>query len=162
MLFQHYNVSTNLSKKLGASFDYLQLQLGTPYNPFTLDYTKWGDLAPLLWTIFLWKSLHKFDTTLCMAYPSIPFPRERDKVIMEIILSNNLAFSVVKSISRSTGNKRQTYQAWGGSYFCKNDGPSADRIILGKIPDCKLIAGRDARSMFTSSSCTCNCRIPQC
>ncbi len=40
MLFQHYHAFTNLSKMLDASLAYLQLQLGTPYNPFTLDYNK--------------------------------------------------------------------------------------------------------------------------
>ena len=28
---------------------YLQLQLRTPHNPFTLEYDKWGHLAPLSW-----------------------------------------------------------------------------------------------------------------
>jgi hypothetical protein len=51
----------------------------------------------------LWKSLQKFDVTHYMAYPSIPCPRERDQVIMEIILSHNLAFSVEKSIIRCRG-----------------------------------------------------------
>ena len=78
MLFQHYNALTNLSRKLDASLAYLQLQLGIPYNPFTLDYNKWGDLAPLSWTKMLWKSLNKFDITLYMAYSPILFPRERD------------------------------------------------------------------------------------
>jgi hypothetical protein len=40
---------------------------------------------------------------LYMAYLSIPFPQERDQVIMEIILSHNLAFSAVKSIKRCRG-----------------------------------------------------------
>ncbi len=30
MFFQHYHISTNLSKKLDASLGYLQLQIGTP------------------------------------------------------------------------------------------------------------------------------------
>jgi hypothetical protein len=37
MFFQHCHVSTNLSKKLDASLRYLQLQIGTPHNPFTLN-----------------------------------------------------------------------------------------------------------------------------
>ncbi len=40
MFFQHYNVSTNLSKKLDASLGHLQLQVGTPHNPFTQDYAR--------------------------------------------------------------------------------------------------------------------------
>ena len=47
MLLQHYHTSTALCKKLDASFRFLQLQLGTPYNPLTLPFEKWGHLAPL-------------------------------------------------------------------------------------------------------------------
>jgi hypothetical protein len=39
MLFQHYHISTNLSRKLDAPLQYLQLQLGTPHNPLTLDFS---------------------------------------------------------------------------------------------------------------------------
>jgi hypothetical protein len=60
MFFQHYHVLTNLSRKLNASLGYLQLQIGTPHNPFTMDYSKWGYLAPLSWVKMLWKSLHHF------------------------------------------------------------------------------------------------------
>jgi hypothetical protein len=45
----------------------------------------------------LWKSLNKFNHSL------IPFPRERDQVIMEIIFSHNLIFNVVKSLNRCRG-----------------------------------------------------------
>jgi hypothetical protein len=47
MLMQHYHASTNLGRKLDASLRYLQLQLGTPHNPLTLDYAKWGQIALL-------------------------------------------------------------------------------------------------------------------
>jgi hypothetical protein len=53
MFFQHYHVSTNLSKKLNASLGYLQLQVGTPQNPFTQDYSRWGKFAPLSWVKML-------------------------------------------------------------------------------------------------------------
>ncbi len=94
---------TNLSRKLDASLAYLQLQLSTSYNPFTLDYNKLGDLAPLSWTKILWKSLNKFDITLYIAYSPILFPRERDQVIMEIIFSHDLTFNMVKSLNRCRG-----------------------------------------------------------
>jgi hypothetical protein len=51
----------------------------------------------------LWKSLHKFEIMRYMAYPSIPFPRESNQVITEIILGHNLASSTVKSINRCRG-----------------------------------------------------------
>ena len=54
MFFQHYHVSTNLSKKLDASLGYLQLQVGMPHNLFTQDYSKWGNLALLSRVKMLW------------------------------------------------------------------------------------------------------------
>ncbi len=103
MFFQHYHVSTNLSKKLDTSLRYLQLQIGTPHNPFTLNYTKWGTLAPLSWVQMLWKSLHYFDITLYMSYPTIPPPRECNQVIMEIIFSHDLDTTTIKGLNRCRG-----------------------------------------------------------
>ncbi len=60
MLMQHYHASTNLGRKMDVSLRYLQLQLGTPHNPLTLDYAKWGQLAPLSWVKMLWRLLHHF------------------------------------------------------------------------------------------------------
>ncbi len=90
MFFQHYHVSTNLSKKLDASLGYLQLQIRTPNNPFLQDYARWGDLSPLSWVKMLWKSLQHFKITLYMQFPNITLPWERDQVIMDIIFSHSL------------------------------------------------------------------------
>ncbi len=89
MFLQHYHVSTNVSKKLNALLRYLQLQLGTPHNPFTMDYNRWGHLALLSWVKMLWKPLHHFNIHLYMAYPTIPYPCECDQVIMEILFAHN-------------------------------------------------------------------------
>jgi hypothetical protein len=54
MFFQHYHISSNISKKnMDASLGYLQLLIGTPHNPFTLVYTRWGILARLSWVQML-------------------------------------------------------------------------------------------------------------
>ena len=90
MFFQHYHVSTNLSKKLDTSVGYLQLQIGTPNIPFLQDHAKWGYLAPLSWVKMLWKSLRYFEITLYMKFPNIKPPWENDRVIMDIILAHPL------------------------------------------------------------------------
>jgi hypothetical protein len=87
------------SKKLDASFRYLQLQLGTPYNPLTLPFKKWGYLAPLSWVKMLWQSLDTFNIQLHMKYHPLPFPRERDQVIMEIFLDGISTTAEIKSLS---------------------------------------------------------------
>jgi hypothetical protein len=91
---------TNLSRKLDASLGYLQLQIGTPHNPFTMDYSKWGYLAPLSWVKMLWKSLHHFEITLHISFPDIALPREQDKAMMEIIMSQDLDPEEIKRINR--------------------------------------------------------------
>jgi hypothetical protein len=103
MLLQHYHTSTTLSKKLDASFRLLQLQLGTPYNPLTLPFDKWGYLAHLSWVKVLWQSLDAFNIQLHMKYHPLPFPRERDQVIAEIILDGTLSTAEIKSLSHCRG-----------------------------------------------------------
>ncbi len=100
IFFQHYHVSTNISKKSDASLGYLQLQIGTLQNPFSLDYTRWGILTHLSWVKMLRKSLHHFDTTLYMAYPTISFPCKCNQVIVEIILSHDLNPTAIRGLNR--------------------------------------------------------------
>ena len=104
MLLQHYHISTNLSRKLEASLRYLQLQLGTPHNPITLDYDKWGHLAPLSWVKILWRSLHHFNIHLHMECATIPNPRERDQVVMELIFGKVIDKKTIRSLSRCRGS----------------------------------------------------------
>jgi hypothetical protein len=85
MVLQRYHTSTSLSRKLDASLRYLQLQLGTPHNPLTLDYNKWGHLDPLSWVKMIWRLLHYFNIYLHMESQPILLPRERDQVVMEIL-----------------------------------------------------------------------------
>ncbi len=103
MVMQHYHASTNLGQKLDALLRYLQLQLGTPHNPFTLEYDKWGHLAPLSWVKMLWHLLQHFDTHLHMAFPTIPLPQERDQVIMEIFHAEGLGPDSIRGLGRCRG-----------------------------------------------------------
>ncbi len=100
MLMQHYHASTNLGRKLDASLQYLQLQLGTPHNPLALDYAKWGQLSPLCWVKMLWRSLQHFDI---MDFKKIPFPRERDQVIMENFFAEDLSLEAIGSLGQCRG-----------------------------------------------------------
>jgi hypothetical protein len=95
--------STNLSRKLDASLRYLQLQLGTPHNPLTLDYDEWGHLAPLSWVKMLCRSLHYFNIPLHMESQPILLLRERDQVVMEIMFGKNLATNRIRSLSQWKG-----------------------------------------------------------
>jgi len=104
MLLEHYHTSTNLSKKLDASLRYLQLQLGMPHNPITLDYDKRGYLATLSWVKMLWTSLHHFNIHLHIECATILSPRERDQVLMELKLEKVLNRKMIRSLSRCRGS----------------------------------------------------------
>ena len=104
MLLQHYHTPTNLSRKLDASLRYLQLRLGMPHNPITLDYNKWGYLAPLSWVKMLWRSTYHFNIHLHMECATIPSPRERDQVVMELILGKVHDKKTIGSLRRCRGS----------------------------------------------------------
>jgi hypothetical protein len=126
MFFQYYHVSTNLNKKLDASLGYLQLQIRTPHNPFMLNYTKWGTLAPLSWVQMLWKSLHYFDITLYMSYSTIPLPRKHNQVIMEIIFSHDLDATTIKGLNRYRGSLEAVFL----SDITTEDGKYLDHFVF--------------------------------
>jgi hypothetical protein len=109
MLFQHYHVSTNLSRKLDASLRYLQLQIGSPRNPLELDFSKWGYLATPSWVKLLWKLLHAYNIQLHMLYPEIPNPRGQDHAIMDIILSQVSDPSIITKLNRCRGSRKAIF-----------------------------------------------------
>ncbi len=51
----------------------------------------------------LWQSLDSFKIQLHMKFPTIPTPRERDQVIMEIVLDRVSSPAEIKSINRCQG-----------------------------------------------------------
>jgi len=75
-----------------------------PHNPITLDYDKWGYLTSLSWVKMLWRLLHHFNIHLHMECATIPSPRERDQVAMELILEKVLNKKMIRSLSRCRGS----------------------------------------------------------
>jgi hypothetical protein len=63
----------------------------------------WGYLAPLSWVKMLCQSLDKFNIQLHMKYPTLPFPQERDQIIMEIIVDSVTSTVEMQSLNRCRG-----------------------------------------------------------
>jgi hypothetical protein len=129
-LLQHYHTSTSTSKKLDASLRYLQLQLGTPNNPLTLPFDKWGYVAPLSWVKMLWQSMDAFSIQLYMKYPGLSTPRERDRAVMEIILDGDLSMEDIKSLNRC----RRTLQCIFLSDLVTADGRYLESFVFDPGP----------------------------
>jgi hypothetical protein len=103
LMMQHYHTPSTLSRKLDASIGYLQLQVGSNQNPLTLNFDKWGYLAPLSWGKMLWRSLNHFNVELYMKYDIIPLPREHDVLVVTIIMSTGMSQQWVSSMNRCRG-----------------------------------------------------------
>jgi hypothetical protein len=127
MLMQHYHTSTNLGRKLDVSLRYLQLQLGTPHNPLTLDYAKWGQLAPLSWVKMLWRLLHHFKIHLHIEFSTISLPRERDQVLMEIFFAKVHRPETIRSLRRCRGALEAIFL----SDITTADGQHLEKIVFG-------------------------------
>jgi hypothetical protein len=48
----------------------------------------------------LWRLLHHFDIHLYMDFSTIPLPRERDQVLMEIFFTEDLSSETIRSVGR--------------------------------------------------------------
>ena len=100
LMMQHYHTPSNLSRKLDVSLNYQQLQVGTNKNPLTLNYDKWGHLATFSWTKMLWRSLKYHAVDLYMKFEEIPFPREKDILVMELIMERISSATAIQSLNR--------------------------------------------------------------
>jgi hypothetical protein len=99
LMLQHYHTPSNLSKKMDVSLKLLQLQVGSHKNPLSLDYDKWGYLAPLSWTKILWRYLQHYQVEIHMKYNNKLFPREKNQLVMEMISSVTSSKAAVLSLN---------------------------------------------------------------
>jgi hypothetical protein len=87
MLLQHYGVPSTLGKKFQASIECLQLEVGVNVNPLTVSYDIYGSLATTCWVKTLWERLWVYRFQVTMDYPDIPFPREKDALMVDLFRS---------------------------------------------------------------------------
>ena len=100
LMLQHYHTPSNLSKDLDVLLKLLQLQIGHHKNPLSLDFDKWGHLAPLSWTKMLWRSLHHYQVVgVHIKYDDIPLPRVKDQLVMEVIMASNSSKAELQSLN---------------------------------------------------------------
>jgi len=89
MLLQHFGVPSTLGRKFQASLEALQLEVGCKGCPLVLDYSIYEHLATPCWMKSFWERLWHYKFRLYLAYTELPFPRERDKTLMDIFLAED-------------------------------------------------------------------------
>ena len=66
--------------------EYLQLELGTNECPLSQSYEQFGHLATRSWLKAFWQGIQRFQVNLWIESTTIPFPRERDKLIRDLFV----------------------------------------------------------------------------
>ena len=100
MLIQHYGTPSSVGHKLTMSLRYLQLQLGCRGNPLQLGYGTWSILAPRSWVKMLWHTLRLSHLDLRLAFDELPFPREGDETIMDLLHLQGLSGKDLARLNR--------------------------------------------------------------
>jgi hypothetical protein len=82
----------------------------------------------------LWRSLHHFNVHLHLEYPTIPNPRERDQVVMELIFGKVTDKKTIRSLSRCRGSLEiiflsdmMTADGWYLEQFVLDPGSKVER-----------------------------------
>ena len=68
---------------LRNSVEFLQLELGTPGNPFDLEFSVWSPCAVPTWCTSLWAFCSQYAVSLPSPIPSVPVLRTGDVFLME-------------------------------------------------------------------------------
>jgi len=84
MLIQHYGAGTTLARKITASLEALQLEIGCTGNPFDENYDELQILATACWTKSLWERLHYYKFKIHLDYPLLPLPRKYDALLVRL------------------------------------------------------------------------------
>ncbi len=107
VLLQHYGASFMTSKKLQASLEAMQLEVGCRGDPLNKNYGKLGLLAMEGWVEAVWEHASYFGYTVMLDYPIELLPWERDCYLVDIFLESGKTGRELLGLNRC----RTSYQA---------------------------------------------------
>jgi hypothetical protein len=85
-LLQHYAAGFTISKKLEASLEAMQLEIGCTGNPLNEDYATLGPLAIEGWVKAVWEQASHYGYKVALDYPTEELPCKNDCSLMSIFL----------------------------------------------------------------------------
>ena len=97
---QHYGRNTTIAKKMIASLEALQLEIGCSRNPLSEDYALRGGLATMCWMKAIWERVNFYNIDLILSYNNIPAPRERDCEIVSLIAQYEKSAPIQRALNR--------------------------------------------------------------
>ena len=126
ILLQHYGAGFTTSKKLRASLEALQLEIGCAGNPLSEEYAVLGLLATEGWVKAVWERASYYGYKVALDYPTERAPRTNDRSLMSIFLDRGKYGKELISLNRC----RITHQAKYLSCISTADGKSLEDTYL--------------------------------
>jgi hypothetical protein len=90
MVLKHYGTRSTISKKMRASLEVAQLEIGCRGNPLHECYNTLGIWAMETWIKALWKQSSCYQFKLFLKYPVQCHPRDGDKDLLKIFLAKGM------------------------------------------------------------------------
>ena len=84
----HWGTSSTYRVALRCSFELVQIETGLQGNVLVRDFESLWSLATHTWFKLIWEYLHKYRVTFDLAHVDVPSVRERDVVLMELVVKN--------------------------------------------------------------------------
>jgi hypothetical protein len=125
-LLQHYGAGFTTSKKLEASLEAMQLEIGCMGNPLDEDYATLGILATEGWVKAVWERASHYGYKVALDYPTEELPHSNDINLISLFLERGKTGNELISLNRC----HITHQAKHLSCLSTADGKILDHIYL--------------------------------
>lgn len=89
IFLQHYDSPFDIGITLRATMELVQLEAGLADCPLNHPFHPIGEFVTHSWFRSFWRAVDRFQCRFFLAYPAIPFPRERDHVLTTFYLQRS-------------------------------------------------------------------------
>jgi hypothetical protein len=100
LFLQHWDSPTILGNSLCCTLELLQLETGLASCPLLHPFEIIGPLCTRSWIRSFWECIDYYKVTLCLNYPAIPLPHNRDKVLILLAIERGLRGDSLRSFQR--------------------------------------------------------------
>jgi hypothetical protein len=119
-------MGSTLSRKMHASLEALQLEVGCCWNPLNKDYGKQGGLATECWVKAVWERVQSYKFIVHLDYISFTAPQENDQDLVDVFIEQDQKGCRLQSLNRC----RIAHQLLHLSCISTADGRQIDPLYL--------------------------------
>ncbi len=126
VLLQHYGAGCTTYKKLQASLEAMQLEIGCSGNPLNKDYSTLRPLVVEGWVEAVWKRASHYGYNISLNYPTERLPWEGDCNLVTIFIERGKQGKELVSLNQC----RISHQAKYLSCISTAEGKHLDTVYL--------------------------------